>query len=264
MPTLTTGRRIDGSGRPVDGTGFEFDSGGPLTALLAQRVSPLYSQPITGEWVTGLVAGKSTGGEFERGLGIFPPGNAGPPEHFHPSYDEHFDLVQGEFIFKVGGEERRVGAGEKVLVEKGTPHTFRCVGNGPGAVVVETRPAARTGEVITTLFGMAHDDRLTPQGQPKFLQAALTASEYADDTVFTSPPPNIALPLARALAPLARLMGYRPTDAKYLDESFWRAQVEQPLLGEKNLARPEYESLLQKVEPLKHVDLGPGVVSGGD
>jgi quercetin dioxygenase-like cupin family protein len=228
MPTLLTGRKINGTGKPVDGTGFEYDSAGRLAELLAQRVSPVYSQPVTGEWVFGLKTSKETQGQFERGVGIFPPGNKGPAEHFHPTYDEHFELVQGDFIFRIGGQERKACAGEKLVAPKGTPHTFRCVGDKHGVVIVETRPAARTGEVIATLFGMAHEGLLTPQGQPKMMQAMVIGSEYADDTVFTNPPPNIAIPMAKALAPIGRLLGYRSTYAKYLEETFWNAHVEQP------------------------------------
>lgn len=152
MPTLSTGRTIESSGHPIDGTGFEYDSNGRLAQLLVQRISPLFSQPDTGEWVFGLVASADTGGEFERGVGIFSPGNAGPPEHFHPTYNEHFDILRGEFIFKIGGREQRAGAGEQLVVQKGTPHTFRCIGDTHGVTIVETRPAARVGEVIATLF----------------------------------------------------------------------------------------------------------------
>ena len=228
MPSMTTGRTIDANGHPIDGTGFDYDSEERLAELLTLRVSPLFSQPATGEWVFGLVTSQETNGAFERGVGVFTPGNTGPAEHIHPTYDEHFDILRGEFIFKIDGQERKAGAGEQLLVTKGTPHTFRCVGDRPGVVVVETRPAARTGEVIATLFGMAHEGLLTPQGQPKFLHAMVIGSEYADDTIFTNPPPAIAIPIAKALAPIGRLLGYRPTYAKYLEETFWAAHVEQP------------------------------------
>ncbi|MFN8475840.1 MAG: cupin domain-containing protein [Anaerolineae bacterium] len=234
MPILTTGRTMDRSGRPVDGSGFQYESSERLAELLAHRVSPLFSQPITGEWVFGLVTTQETRGEFERGVGVFPPGNAGPAEHIHPTYDEHFDVVRGDFIFKIGGKERQASAGDKLVVKKGTPHTFRCIGQTHGVVVAETHPAARTGEVIVTLFGMAHEGRLTRQGQPKLLQAMVIGSEYADDTVFTSPPPSIAIPIAKIIAPFGRLLGYRATDPKYLTESFWAAHVEQPTRTESN------------------------------
>jgi mannose-6-phosphate isomerase-like protein (cupin superfamily) len=228
MPTITTGRTLDQNGHPIDGTGFDYDSQDRLAELLDQRVSPIFSQPITGEWIFALNLSKDTHGEFERGVVIFRPGNSGPPEHIHPGYDEHFDIVQGEFIFKINGQERRAGAGEQLVVKKGTPHTFRCVGDRYGVVIGETRPAARIGEVISTLFGMAHEGALTPQGQPKLMQAMVIGSEYADDTVFTNPPPKIAIPVARALAPIGRLLGYRPTYPKYAQESWWNARVEQP------------------------------------
>jgi hypothetical protein len=79
---------------------------------------------------------------------------------------------------------------------------------------------------------MAHEGTLTPQGQPKLMQAMLIGSEYADDTVFINPPPGIAIPIAKALAPIGRLLGYRPTYPKYAEEAWWSARVEQPKRGE--------------------------------
>ncbi len=228
MTKMITGRTMGQNGQPIEGTGFDYDSGERLAELMAQRISPLFSQPATGEWVFGLAASASTHGEYERGVGIFKPRNSGPPEHFHPTYDEHFEILRGEFIFKINGQEHRVGAGEKLTVQKGVAHTFRCVGEVYGAIIVETRPAARTGEVIATLFAMAHEGKLTPQGQPQLMQAMVIGSEYAEDTVFTSPPPNIAIPIAKALAPLGRLLGYRPTYPQYAEEGYWKARVEQP------------------------------------
>lgn len=228
MPQLITGRTLAAHGAPIDGTGFEYDSEGRLGELLAQRCSPIFSQPITGEFVFGLVVARETRGAYERGVGVFPSGNAGPPEHIHPTYDEHFEIIQGEFVFKVDGRERPARAGEKLMVPMGTPHTFRCVSQGIGAVIVETRPAARTGQVIATLFGMAHEGKTAPGGQPKLLHGMAILSEYADDTVFTAPPPAIAVPLAKLLAPLARALGHHASDAKYLTEAFWRLHVEQP------------------------------------
>lgn len=224
-----TGRRLDAQGQPIDGTGFEYEDGGPVAELLGQRRSPVFSLPATGEWVVGLVPSADTGGEYERGLGIFKPGNSGPPEHFHPSYDEHFHILQGEFIFKINGKEQRAVPGDKLIVAINTPHTFRCVGQSFGAVIVETWPAARIGEVISTLFGLSHMGKLTVSGQPKMLQAMLFGSEYADDTVFTNPPPAIAIPVARMLAPLARLLGYRATYPEYQTVEFWERHVEQPI-----------------------------------
>ena len=225
---LTTGRVLDNNRQPINGTGFEYDSEGRLAELISQRISPVYSNPQTGEWVLGLITSDETNGEFERGLGIFHTGNSGPPAHFHPIYDQHFEIVQGEFVFTIAGKEQTVGAGEQIVIEKGTPHTFRCVGDKFGASVVETRPAGKTAQVITTLFGLAHEGKLTLQGNPKFLQAMLIASEFASDTVFTSSFSSIAIPIAKMVAPIARVAGYRVCYDQYEDDSFWYAHVEQP------------------------------------
>lgn len=93
---------------------------------------------------------------------------------------------------------------------------------------METRPAAKTGQVIRSLFGLAHEGKLTLQGQPKFLQAMVIGSEFADNTVLTTPPPSIAIPIAKMVAPIARLAGYRVRYDRYEDRSFWSAHVEQP------------------------------------
>ncbi len=228
MATITTGRRLDEAGRPIEGTGFDYDSDDRLATLFGQRVSPLLSQPVTREWVFALVLSNQTSGEFERGVGIFTPGNAGPPEHFHPVYEEHFDIIAGDFVFRIDGKECDHHAGDQLVVRIRSPHTFRCVGKTLGVIIVETRPAARIGTIISTLFGMAHEGKLTPQGQPKFLQAMTIGSELADDTVITSPPPSIVLPLAKILAPFARWRGYSAAYPRYAEESFWKTHVEQP------------------------------------
>ena len=77
MSTITTGRKMDENGHPIDGTGFDYESDDQLAELLGQRVLPLFSQPLTGEWVFGLITSQETNGEFERGVGVFKPGNAG-------------------------------------------------------------------------------------------------------------------------------------------------------------------------------------------
>ena len=61
MATVTTGRTLDRDGRPIDGTGFDYDSEDRLAELLSQRVSPLYSQPVTGEWIFNVTTDQGGG-----------------------------------------------------------------------------------------------------------------------------------------------------------------------------------------------------------
>lgn len=98
-----------------------------------------------------------------------------------------------------------------------------------GATVTTARPAGHLGEVIGTLFGLAHEGKLTDDGRPRLLQAMVLTDELADDTVFTSPPPVIARALSALLAPIARARGYAAIYPKYDEASFWEALVEQPV-----------------------------------
>lgn len=228
MSTVTVGRRLDDDGDPVDGTGFEVDPGGEVATYLRERTSPLYSNPITEDWTTELVPAAETDGEFARGLGIFSPGSAGPPEHYHVGYEESFEVLRGEFVFEMDGEQHHVGPGDSVAAPPDTPHSLRNVGEEVGVTLTETRPAARTGDVVTTQFGLAHEGKLDEEGDPGLLQGMTLAAEMADDTRFTSPPPAIAIPMAKLLAPLAGVLGYDATYEKYQRDEFWTDRVEQP------------------------------------
>ncbi len=48
-----------------------------------------------------------------------------PPLHVHVEEDEVFHILEGEFRFLIGAEERRGHAGDTVLAPKGTRHTYR-------------------------------------------------------------------------------------------------------------------------------------------
>lgn len=157
---LTTGRRLDDQGQPVPGTGFEFDGEGPLGALLAQRASPLYSDPITGEWAFVLRSVDESGAPLTRNVHVFRPGCLGPPEHYHPHYDEHCDVILGMLRFTVEGEEQEVPAGESLVVPRRARHTFRNPGDVISAMIIETRPEGSFDRMMQSVCGMAHEGRL--------------------------------------------------------------------------------------------------------
>lgn len=48
-----------------------------------------------------------------------------PPLHVHETEDELFLILEGQFRFVAGGEERLAGPSEAVLTRKGIPHTYR-------------------------------------------------------------------------------------------------------------------------------------------
>lgn len=73
-----------------------------------------------------------------------------PPEHFHPSQDEHFEVREGAVRAVVAGEARRYGAGEAFDIPAGTPHQM--AGEGVARLHWEVRPALRTAEFFERAY----------------------------------------------------------------------------------------------------------------
>ena len=67
---------------------------------------------------------------------LAPQGDSAPL-HVHRTEDEVFHVLEGEFRFKVGEQEFRVGGGETLLAPKGVPHTY-LVESGQGRWLVVT------------------------------------------------------------------------------------------------------------------------------
>jgi mannose-6-phosphate isomerase-like protein (cupin superfamily) len=44
--------------------------------------------------------------------------------HLHRSDDEAWYVLSGRLGFRIGEEQREIGAGESILVERGTPHSY--------------------------------------------------------------------------------------------------------------------------------------------
>jgi hypothetical protein len=73
-----------------------------------------------------------------------------PPEHFHPSQTERFEVLEGAMRTLIGGEERTYGPGEPFEVPAGTPHQMAA--EGPTRTRWEVRPALRTADFFEALY----------------------------------------------------------------------------------------------------------------
>jgi mannose-6-phosphate isomerase-like protein (cupin superfamily) len=154
------------------------------------------------------------------------PGAGGPPEHVHRTTEERFAVREGSVTFRIDGRERRLGPGTEVRVSPGTPHTFRNEGDGEAAMTVRTVPSNdRLGAVVVTLFGLAHDGKVDDRGRPGVLRSMAMAEETLEETYFTGVPYGVQRALGRAFGPLARALGYRATEERYLDDAFWRRRA---------------------------------------
>ena len=80
----------------------------------------------------------------------YPADASPPPPHYHPSQDEHFEVLEGAIALKVGHERSVVPAGESFDIPRGVAHTL---GPADGAARVrwEVRPALRTEQFLTEM-----------------------------------------------------------------------------------------------------------------
>jgi quercetin dioxygenase-like cupin family protein len=109
-----------------------------------------------------VAAGQDKFGEY-RGLGVSaitfkvtPPDSSGiliientfrekggPARHLHYNQDEWFYIVEGEFVFEVGGEKFRLQSGDSLLAPRKVPHVWAFTGQASGSVLIAFMPAGR-------------------------------------------------------------------------------------------------------------------------
>jgi mannose-6-phosphate isomerase-like protein (cupin superfamily) len=95
-----------------------------------------------------LITGATSGGELHEMRATYMPDSPLAVAHVHPAQDEHFEVLEGELLFVVDGNERRVSAGETIDIPRGSVHQVRNPGDGPAVTIWQTRPALRTGEFL--------------------------------------------------------------------------------------------------------------------
>lgn len=132
-------------------------------------------------------------------------------EHRHPVQVERFTVLEGELTLKRADVTRVLREGETGEVPPGVWHDWWNAGDRDARALVEVTPGARFVHMIETLFGLARLGCFTARGEPHPLQLALFAGEFNDVIEFRSPPPALQRAMFRALGPIARRRGYRPT-----------------------------------------------------
>jgi hypothetical protein len=101
-------------------------------------------------------------------------------EQLHPHQSERFEILFGEVEFKLAGEIVLARAGDVVMVEKGTPHQFRNIGEEDVRFRTEVRPALSFETFLETMFGFASDGKTNEKGMPNPFHLAVIMDEHFD------------------------------------------------------------------------------------
>ena len=164
-----------------------------------------YYNPIQKDYATFLETSEETGGEYSLIEVEVAPGGGNEP-HYHKTYDEHFEVLEGALEVLVDGETRTLGPGRKAVAPKNVLHRFRNTTGEPTRFLVTLRPGhAGFEKAIKVAYGLASDGRARADGTPKNLYHLAILVDWSDmrlPGVFT-----VAEPLLRLLARRARRKG---------------------------------------------------------
>ena len=180
------------------------------------KAGDVLENPITGERAVARVGTEDSGGELLVADVFVRPGGAVAGEHVHPVIEETFTVVSGRVGFRLDGREAIAQPGERLHVPAGVAHDWWNAGEEEAHILVEIKPGAKFEEAVANMFGLARDGKTNARGMPNPLQLVLFAQEFDDVLYFTRPPRAVQKVLFRALAPLARLLGYRGSYPEYM------------------------------------------------
>jgi mannose-6-phosphate isomerase-like protein (cupin superfamily) len=132
------------------------------------------------------------------------------PEHFHPSYEEVWEVLEGTARVKLNGDWRDVRPADgPVLVQRSVRHELANESEDQVRLRTEVNPAGRLEEFLRETARAAQEGLYNARNMPTSLRGALWAARLAqsfrDDTVMTFPPPA----LQRIVVPLVARFGRR-------------------------------------------------------
>jgi mannose-6-phosphate isomerase-like protein (cupin superfamily) len=137
-----------------------------------------------------------------------------PPAHFHPSQEEHFEILEGTLTARVDGEEGDLGHGDALDIPRGAKHQMWNRTGSPARALWQTRPAGRTESWFRSIDALHREGRVGSNGMPGPLAYGVFLTEYRD--VFRLAAPDmLARPVLGILGAIGRLRGYKPNPANF-------------------------------------------------
>jgi quercetin dioxygenase-like cupin family protein len=113
------------------------ESGEPI--VWGPGEGPVVEGPVGGP-LTFKARGEQTNGTLTVIENVIPPGQ-GPPLHVHAAEEEAWYVLEGRLRFQIGEEISHAPAGTFVFAPRGTPHSFRNIGEGPARILVIFTPS---------------------------------------------------------------------------------------------------------------------------
>ncbi|GAB4013369.1 cupin domain-containing protein [Spirosoma sp. KCTC 42546] len=172
---------------------------------------------LTGQVIRFIKTGKDTAGELLEMEAWYEGQSIEPAPHYHPHQAEDFTILSGELTTKINGQLKTLRAGDKLHIPKNTVHSMWNQSGEKTIVKWQVQPALDTEYFFETATGLANDGKTNALGMPNFLQGLLLINRFSSVYRLTKPKFFVQKIAFLVLAPVAYLLGYRPTYTKYLD-----------------------------------------------
>jgi mannose-6-phosphate isomerase-like protein (cupin superfamily) len=170
--------------------------------------------PVTGERFTFLATAEETNGELLKVKAEIPAGTPGVPLHYHLTFTEGFEVLEGRLDLRVGEDYLVLGSGESAMVPLGTAHRFWNGASKPAVFEAEIRPARKMEQSLRAMVGLARDGKTNYKGVPKNIFELALLYELSESYV-TGMPLFLQKGAFGTLARLARRRGYDPEFSRY-------------------------------------------------
>jgi quercetin dioxygenase-like cupin family protein len=137
------------------------------------------------------------------------------PEHFHPSLEERWEVLEGSARVKLDGRWRDlVPQDGPIVVAPNVRHELRNTSGHEARMRAEVIPGGRLQEFLTETARAAREGLYNRRNLPTSFRGAVWAADLAqrfrDETVMCSPPPavqRVVTPLVARFAPSRRGSG---------------------------------------------------------
>ncbi|RRB02408.1 cupin domain-containing protein [Larkinella rosea] len=175
------------------------------------------SNAKTGQVIRFIQTKNDTDGELLEMEAAFSPYSAEPVAHYHPQQVEDFQVLSGRLAVRMNGKIHLFRAGDRFHIPSNTVHSMWNPTDGKTVVNWRVSPALDTEYFLETTTGLANDGKTNASGVPSILQLSLLINRFSTVFRLTKPGPAVQKLVVLLVAPLACLLGYKSTYAKYID-----------------------------------------------
>ena len=130
---------------------------------------------------------------------------------------EEMEVISGELVVSIAGVSQTYTPGQKVLIPAGQPHMMWNPTDQDAVVNWKIWPAMNLEHLMETAAGLSADGKTNDKGMPCLLHTSMLHVRFSDVFRLASPNYTLQCMLLYTLAPIAFVLGYKPSYKRYID-----------------------------------------------